>query len=153
MKSKLTYLLPLSILVIMAVGCIKKGTDPSTDLSNYPYPLGTFNGRFLRIRFNPVTSKKDTTSVALQLILSTSIGYTVTGDTSTIHAGSYGSFSENNVNIAFNDFTYPANGRPTKTHLSGVYNYTLTGTAFQITGSDADSTNISYVYNFTKVSN
>jgi hypothetical protein len=151
MKSKLTYLLPLSIALIMAAGCVKNASNPNGDLSNYPYPLGTFTGRFTRIHTNTTTKKRDTATCMLNLVLSTTTGYAVTGDTTVVHAGSYGSFSENQYNIAFNDITYPSTGFPKKTHLAGVYLYTMTGSTFVITATDGDS--LSYNYNLTKISN
>ena len=144
MKNKLVYLFPLSLLLILVTGCVKNGLNPGNDISNYPYPLGTFQGKFTRIHKNETTLKYDTASAVIQLVLSTSTGYAVTGDTSKIHAGSYGSFSENQYNIAFNDATYPTMGFPVKTHLAGVYNYTLIGLNFRITGMDGDS--LSYTY-------
>jgi len=148
MKNKLVYLFPLSLLLILVAGCVKLGPNPNNDISNYPYPLGTFQGRFTRIHKNEITSKYDTASANIQLVLSTSTGYAVTGDTSTVHAGSYGSFSENQYNIAFNDATYPATGFPVKTHLAGVYLYSLIGLNFKITGTDGDS--LSYTYDLTR---
>ncbi len=151
MKNKLVYLFPLSILLILAFGCVKKASDPGTDTSTYPYPLGTYSGKFTRIHRNEATSKYDTASCNIQLVLSTVTGFAVTGDTAIVHAGSYGQFSENATNIAFNDVTYPLTGFPTKTHLAGVYMYFTAGLNFQISGTDGDS--LSYNYNLTKLSN
>jgi hypothetical protein len=106
MKSKFIYLLPL--LLLCATGCVKT-TPPNTD----NYPLGIFSGKFTVIHKSKATSKLDTMSAKLKLELSTSTGFTITGDT-TIHAGSYGSFSENAVNMIFNDATYPTSGFPKK---------------------------------------
>jgi hypothetical protein len=148
MKNKVMYLLPL--LLALATSCIRN-TGNSPTGPNYSYPLGTFTGTFTRIHKNPVTFKYDTATAALKLVLSTSIGYKVTGDTSTVHAGSYGSFSENSTNIGFNDVTYPAEGNPKKTHLSGAYSYTYDGYHLQLSTFLADT--IWYNYTFTKVAN
>ncbi|MDB5029614.1 hypothetical protein [Mucilaginibacter sp.] len=149
MKKKLVYLLPL--LMALAVSCVKQAHDPSNDISNYPYPLGTFSGKFTRIHKNIKTLKLDTATAAIQLVLSTATGYAVTGDTATVHAGSYGSFSENAFNIVFNDSTYPLMGFPKKTHLAGVYAYSMSGLNFTITATDGDS--LAYKYDLTKTSN
>jgi hypothetical protein len=139
MKSKFIYLLPL--LLLCAAGCVKN-TDPSTD-PNYAYPLGTFTGKFTIIH-KSWASKYDTTSATLKLVLSTSTGFAVSGDT-TVHAASYGSFSENAVSMIFNDVTYPTAGFPKKTHLAGLYAYSYNGTILQITGNVADSLYYKYV--------
>lgn len=148
MKNKLVYLFPLSLLLILVAGCVKNGLNAGPDTNNYPYPLGTFQGKFTRIHKNETTLKYDTATANIQLVLSTSTGYAVTGDTVIVHAGSYGSFSENQYNIAFNDATYPTMGFPVKTHLAGVYLYTLNGLNFKITGTDGDS--LSYTYDLTR---
>ncbi|HTH81460.1 MAG TPA: hypothetical protein VL490_00910 [Mucilaginibacter sp.] len=140
MKSKFIYLLPLLLLCVAA--CVKS-KDPSLD-PNYSYPLGNFTGKFTVIHKNSWTSKYDTASASIKLVLSTSIGFAVSGDT-TIHAPSYGSFSENAVNMIFNDVTYPATGFPKKTHLAGLYAYTYDGMNLQITGNVADTLHYKYV--------
>jgi hypothetical protein len=139
---KLIYLLPL---LALTAGCLK--TQPDTSSNNYP--LGTFTGQFTRLRKNPQTSKVDTLRANLQLVLSTTTGYAVTGDTATVHAGSYGGFQENALNISFADVTYPTTGVPAKTHLAGIYDYAYDGVRFQITGTNGDS--IAYLYDLKKV--
>ncbi len=130
MKSKVIYL--LALLLVFIAGCVKSYHDPAFDPNNLGYPLGTFTGEFARIHKNHSTYKYDTTKAALKLVLSTNTGYSVTGDTTTAHAGSYGSFSEDFVNMSFDDVTYPVKYSPKKTHLSGFYTYTYDGSILKI---------------------
>jgi hypothetical protein len=147
MKIKFIYLLPL--LLILAAGCLKTGTDPDYNPGNYAYPLGTFTGKFTRIHKTEATLKYDTTTAMLKLVLSTSTGFAVTGDTTMVHAGSYGSFSENANSIIFNDVTYPTMGTPKKAHLAGIYAYAYDGLNLQINGTNADS----LIFKYTLVKN
>jgi hypothetical protein len=130
MKSKVIYL--LALVPFFIIGCVKSYHDPAFDPNNLGYPLGTFTGEFARIHKNHMTYKYDTTRAALKLVLSTNTGYAVTGDTTIAHAGSHGSFSEDFVNMSFDDVTYPYKYAPKKTHLSGFYTYTYDGTNLKI---------------------
>lgn len=144
---KNSYLYLLSLLLLLATGCLKNDQDMNITGN---YPLGVFEGKFSIIHRSLTTLKYDTVSSDnLKLTLSVT-GYTVTGDT-TIHAASYGGFLENNANMAFNDLTYPASGTPKKTHLSGNYIYDFDGTNLKI-GSLANDT-LAYVYDLLKISN
>ena len=81
-------------------------------------------------------------------------GFAVTGDTTTLHAGSHGGFIVNNsfTSIDFIDLTYPKTGMPTKTHLNGVYNYAYDGTNLLMTAYGALDT-LSLIYTLKKTSN
>ncbi|MCC8423841.1 hypothetical protein [Mucilaginibacter sp. UR6-11] len=143
MKNKLIYLSLLSLVFIS--GCIKSYHDPDSDPVNNNYPLGIFTGKFMRIHKNTLTSKYDTVTANLKLVLSTNTGYSVSGDTTVYHAGSYGSFSEDFVNMEFNDVTSPVNYTTKKTHLSGYYTYKYNGSYLEIVnGVKSDTLMCSY---------
>ncbi len=135
MKRRLSYLLPLLLLIVLAVGCAK--SPDSTD--TIVLPVGTFTGQFTRIHLNPYTRKLDTIYANLTLTMAAATGYAITGDT-TKHAGSHGSYVVDGVNIAFSDQTLPTSttstAPPTKIHLNGVYSYVYTTTSMQITFSN-----------------
>jgi hypothetical protein len=65
--------------------------------------------------------------------------FQVTGDTTTLHAGSYGNFViATNSSIQFYDLTYP--GTTTKIHLSGIYQYNYDGNVLRLTGGNPAGT-------------
>jgi hypothetical protein len=148
MKSKFIYWLLL--LPVFITGCAKTYNDPETDPNKWSYPLGTFNGKFMRIHKNQATLKYDTTTAMLKLVLSTNTGFAISGDTAMVHAGSYGSFSEDFVNMNFSDITSPINYTPKKTHLSGYYTYTYDG-SYLVIVNGVKSDTLSCVYHFTKM--
>ena len=132
-------------LLLLNAGCHKQVVNP--DYSPY-YPLGTFSGKFTYIhkKHNKYT---DTLKASLQLVLSTVTGFAITGDT-TIHAASYGSFSENATSMIFSDVTYPVNNTPyDKVHLSGGYTYTFDSVNLKISYTQGDS--LSYIYDLVKI--
>ncbi len=147
MKNKFIYLLFLPLTLI--VGCSKNYYNPDTDPNNKGYPLGTFKGSFVTIHKRYKPTKYDTTTTALNLTLSTNTGYAVSGDTTTLHAGSYGSFSEDFVNMAFYDITYPLLYKPKKAHLSGFYTYTYDGMNLKMVNGIQTDTLTTY-YTFKK---
>ena len=138
MKQKLHYFLPL--LLAAGMGCVK---------SNYVTPLsppsGTFTGTFsYQHRSNdksPIDSLKANVTLALQ---GSNSSYIVTGDTSTVHAGSFGTYSLNSSYIQFVDKTYPATGNPAKKHLNGVYLYAYDGTTLNLLTTFADTVVMQY---------
>ena len=117
-------------------------------------PEGTFAGRFSLYHLHSKTGVVDTLTANLILNMETATGYKVTGDTSTLHAGSYGSYLLNSTytGIEFIDKTYPATGTPAKNHLNGIYEYVYNGTTLQFEATDPADTLI-YFYNFTKTGN
>ena len=138
MKRKIMY---LSFLVTaLAAGCQKQ-------LPVTPDLQGTFTGQFTRIRLNK-NGKLDTAVANLQLNMQASAGYTITGDTSTIHAGSKGNYQFSASLVAFLDNTYSATAKSTKIHLAGTYSYSFNGVNFIIAGG-TDS--LGLLYNLKKV--
>ncbi len=150
MKRLLPYLLPF--VVVFASGCFgNKASAPAPVL----VPSGTFAGEFKLTHTNPKTGAVDSATANIQLQMETATGYIVTGDTSTVHAGSHGSYivTTGNSTIEFIDKTYPTNGTtPTKIHLSGVYDYIYKGTNLQLVAYGALDT-LSYYYNLTRTGN
>ena len=139
MKHKLLYLLLL--LGFVAAGCLKtqKAADP------VPIPLGTFTGQFKVFHRHTGAVPFDSTKTALTVKLTTpGYTYTVTGDTSTLHAGSYGTYAGNAAALLFTDKTYSASNPFTKWHLSGLYNYSYDGTNLTIYYSSADTLVVGY---------
>jgi len=140
MKSKLLY--SLFSIAILASGCLGSKNTPTPN----NYPSGTFTGQFRLIHTNSSTGKHDTSSANIQLTLSTATGYKVTGDTLTLHAGSYGAYAINTNYISFQDITMPKIGTPKKTHLNGAYQYYYDGSSvFQmIPASSSDTLALQY---------
>lgn len=143
---RLLYLVPVFLLL---TSCIKtKDANPTP----FNVPDGNFSGKFLTLHKNTTTGKYDTTKTAnLQLYISTSSGYKVTGDTATVHAGSYGDFAMDPNYIQFLDKTVAAGTGvvPNKVHLNGVYQYYFDGsTVFQLQQAYLDT--LVYQYDFRK---
>jgi len=140
MKIKLNYLVPF--LAVLIAGCTKNVQQQPVQL-----PTGTFAGQFLRVHVNTTTLKYDTVKANLQLSLSATTGFKVTGDT-TLHAGSYGSYAVNAYYMQFNDQTINTPSLSTKYHLNGVYQYEYNGSQLDIVASYSDT--LSYQYILTK---
>jgi hypothetical protein len=148
MKTKLLYLiLPV---IIFASGCVSNKNSNPTPVNP---PLGTFTGEFKRTHTNAITGAIDSTRANIILQMETT-GYKVTGDTSTLHAGSYGGFIINaaGTGIDFVDKTFPLTVTPVKIHLNGVYQYTYQGTNLQLLAYGPQDT-LSFYYNLTKTGN
>lgn len=141
----------LTALFFCAFGCIKKQPDPQKYLADKGYPLGTFVGDCTRIRKKSYDYKYDTAKVNLTLVLSTNTGFSLNGDTTTWHAGSYGSFSEDFVNMGFEDASQAAASSSKKIRLSGYYTYDYSGNTLIITPGGAQSDTLRYTYTFKKI--
>jgi hypothetical protein len=148
-KHILIYLLPALLLCLY--GCIKTQPDPQKYLADKGYPLGTFEGNCVKLHRKTVYHQFDTAKVNLRLTLSTNTGYSIAVDTTTWHAGSYGSFSEDFVNMIFDDSSYPAASKPKKTHLSGFYTYDYDGTNLIITPGGTQSDTLQFTYHLKRV--
>lgn len=149
MKLKLFYFL-LCVLTALFYGCSINKTAAPAPVT----PSGTFTGQFTFLHLHSYTAKIDTLTCSLQLVMQPATGYKVTGDTSTLHAGSYGTyiFGSDYTEIDFFDKTYPAGSTPLKNHLSGVYQYTYDGSTLQMIAYGPLDT-LSYIYNLKKTGN
>jgi hypothetical protein len=140
MKRNLLFLLPL--LLSLGVAC-----TPKTDVTPVQAPYGTFTGQFgALIKKSATSAGYDTIRDSITLKMTSPAAYAVTGDTTTIHAGSKGSFAYNRYYIQFNDSTKVTTGTGTKFHLKGVYQYGYNGAALTIERySNTDTALIRYV--------
>jgi len=128
MKNKVIYFLPAILFVIC--GCLS--SKNSTPVPSNP-PIGTFAGHFEIIHHRQ--GGIDSASANIILDMQAATGFKVTGDTSSVHEGSYGGFEvyEAYGQVYFQDHdNYKATGAPAKVHLNGLYNYSYDGTTFQI---------------------
>jgi hypothetical protein len=148
MKRILLYL--LSLMLAFISGCGPKSEAPIP----VGGPEGTFAGQFQLLHLHSKTGVIDTLTANIILQMEQSTGFKVTGDTSTVHAGSYGSFivSVPYSNVDFIDKTYPTTGTPAKIHLNGVYSYNYDGTNLQLVAYSAFDT-LSYYYNLKRTGN
>jgi hypothetical protein len=138
MKHKLLFLLPL---LAFTTACMKsnKTTPPVVT------PSGAFVGQFRLLHKKAGHVSYDTLKANITVTMQTPDNtYAVTGDTSTLHAGSNGSFSLNASYISFVDKTYPTTGIPTKTHLSGSYLYYYDGSILQMLAFSSDTLSLQY---------
>ena len=150
MKLRILYLLPFfSVCFLMMNGC--SGTKTSAPTPNIP--SGTFSGPFYLYHLHEKTGLIDTMTANVNLTINKT-GFAVTGDTATLHAGSYGGYIVNSTFTAidFVDKTYPTTGTPTKVHLNGVYEYTFNGTSLQMEATSPFDT-LQYYYNLNRTSN
>jgi hypothetical protein len=138
------------IFVALASGCVPTTVSPVVAAG----PEGTFTGQFMYFHLHSKTGVVDTTKANIQLQMEQSTGFKVTGDTATIHAGSFGSYIVNTAynNVDFLDNTYPTTGTPTKFHLNGVYAYTYDGTILKMVAYSAFDT-LTYFYTLKKTGN
>ena len=139
---RLIYILP--VLVALSTGCLKS----SQSLSAAAKPSGTFSGQFRLLHKKSNQLKFDTLKANIQLVLTDDINYQVLGDTATVHAGSKGTYGPGEGLsaglITFIDTTYPKTGTPSKTHLSGTYQYYYDGNKFQMVANSADTLSLQY---------
>jgi hypothetical protein len=141
-KLNLLYLLPL----LIAMGC---GKEKIASTPQIQLPAGIFNGPFAKIHRNLTSGKSDTVVATIKLTTDASGNFAVTGDTSTVHAGSKGKFSLGyGQDLVFDDKTFSATSTSTKTHLNGDYIYSYDGSSFQMVRGVGDT--ISYQYILTQ---
>lgn len=140
MKHKLIYFLPF--ILMLGAGCLKHNDDTNPQLN---VPIGIFNGTFKVLHINAAHTGYDTTQkVNLTLAMDLTTGFSVTGDTSTVHAGSHGDFALDAINIRFADNS----GTSSKIQLNDLYDYTYDGSNFIISRSYADT--LGYLYTLKK---
>ena len=146
MKRPLIYFVPL--LMVCLAGCLSK---PAAVIPT-PHPKGSFSGKFWRFHFTKATSKIDTLIANITLVLDSAGNYSVGGDTTSVHAGSFGKWGLGvGDDLVFTDKTLPATGTPTKQHLDGDYLYSYDGSTLQLLKGIGDT--LSYQYSFSKTSN
>ena len=139
MKHSILYLFLLLLIVI--TGCAKS----SSNVTPPPTPSGTFTGQFKLYHRHTNTVPFDSLKANITVTFKTSdFTYAVTGDTSTLHAGSYGTFGISLPYMIFNDKTYNPQSY-TKTHLSGEYLYNYDGTNLILQASSVDTLVLGYV--------
>jgi hypothetical protein len=145
MNTKYTYL--LALLFLLGAGCGKIDTKVPNSIL---VPSGNFTGVFRRVHVK--NGKYDTLKASLMLNMSVNSGFKITGDTATVHAGSYGSYaiSSDYTSVQFLDLTSATKGPAPKVHLNGTYNYLYNGTRLQIVANSALDT-LSYQYDMTAV--
>lgn len=145
MKRYLLYFSAL-LLVSAVAACVKSvpyvpAATPTT---------GTYKGTFKHLYRANNTLPYDTIAKAnVTMLLDATAGtYTVTADTTTILAGSYGAYAFVSGYMVFTDKTYPKTGVPSKIHLSGYYAYGVSGSNFNLLGAVADTAG--YLYQLVK---
>jgi len=115
-------------------------------------PVGTFSGKFAYLHRNNDNLAYDTLQANVTLKLtSTDAPFKVTGDTSTVHAGSFGTYAINSSILVFTDKTMPPVGTPAKKHLSGTYLYSYDGSNLKMLAYSSDT--LRYEYDLTKTAN
>jgi hypothetical protein len=142
-------------LLIPIAGFLTSCNTNNNVVPNTPVPVsGTYTGQFKLYHVNPKTNAVRVDSANLNLTMETATGYKVTGDTTTLHAGSYGSYEVSSMasQIIFADKTFPASGSPLKVHLSGVYTYEYDGSTLQLITYGPQDT-LQYFYKFTRTGN
>lgn len=108
-------------------------------------PSGTFTGQFRYLHRHASNVPFDTVKANLTIKFGTPANtYAVTGDTSTVHAGSKGTFSVGSPYMVFADSTFSTTATTTKTHLAGAYIYYYDGTVFQLLAYSADTLSLQY---------
>jgi len=146
MKHKLLYLFPL--LLALGSGCVKSTANTTAP----PVPSGTFGGQFRYLHRHTNTVPFDTLKADIVVkLLTTNYTFLVLGDTSAVHAGSYGTFSLTAPYMVFTDKTYSATAPFTKSHLNGPYLYYYDGSTFQMLAYSADT--LAVQYDLKKTSN
>jgi hypothetical protein len=150
MKKNILYL--FLITGVCLSGCFGKKNDV---MPNTPVPLsGTYSGKFKLYHVNTSNTITHIDSTNLNLSMEAATGFKVTGDTTTLHAGSYGSYEVNSTTfqIFFSDKTFPLTGTPAKIHLSGAYAYEYDGTTLALLAYGPQDT-LQYYYQFTRTGN
>lgn len=145
MKHRLLYLLLL--LTALGFGCKQLNYDPPP-----PLPDGTFSGKFGYLHRHTDNLPFDTLEANVTLKLTSTDGtFKVTGDTSTVHSGSFGTYAINSSILIFSDKTMPPVGTPAKKHLSGTYLYAYDGSNLKMLAYSSDT--LRYEYDLTKTGN
>jgi len=148
MKRNLFLVLPLLALIVLSEACSTK-SDP---IPAPTPPLGTFKGTFkLWVRKSGGSGYDTVKKAAIFITLTTPNNFKITGDTSTVHAGSKGLFQFNGSLIAFLDSTYKV-GPQAKFHLVNTYQYVYDGNNLIMQRANALQDSV-LRYDFLKTSN
>jgi hypothetical protein len=146
MKIKIYALALIAMMVAVTSSCLKNNSSVTTSVT---IPIGTFSGKFAYLHRKTDNVAFDTLLANIVLTTSaTGTTYAVTGDTTTLHAGSMGSFQINSTYMDFVDSTVPKSGIVTKKHLNGLYLYAFDGTTLKLLMNQSDTA--SYQYQLTK---
>ncbi len=150
MKFKFTYLL-LPLVAMFAISCgAKKSSNPTPTI-----PDGNYSGQFRLIHVHD-DNTSDTIKANIKVYISpvSTSTYAVTGDTTTVHAGSKGNFVfYSNGTVQFTDNTYSAAAPVTKTHLNGLYAYAFDGNIFRMVAYGGTANNLVLQYDLAKTGN
>jgi hypothetical protein len=131
--------------MLVMASCLSK---VKTAVNPIILPKGTFVGQFAKLHRNITTGKSDTAYANLTLKMDSLGNYAISGDTATVHAGSFGKFGLGVGNdMLFTDKTLPPTGTPAKTHLNGDYLYQYSNGVLEFVKGEGDT--ISYQYYFT----
>jgi hypothetical protein len=141
MKNKLLFLTP--VLFFLITGCLSNKVAPVPTL-----PAGTYSGQFRLFHRHTTTSPFDTLKADIMLTLSNTPAnsFSLSGDTSTVIAGSKGTYqlASNGNFILFVDNTLSATSISEKAHLNGEYVYSYDGNSLQMIASSADTLQVQY---------
>ncbi|PTQ95051.1 hypothetical protein C8P68_106266 [Mucilaginibacter yixingensis] len=144
---RILFLLPFLIMLVSS--CMKSANVDPTPLPNL---TGNWSGYFYKLRINAAKTGMDTANkVALSLSLNSTTGYTISGDTATVHGGSFGGYQYDYSTFLFGDKSYNVSLPQTKVHLDGYYDYLYTAAQnrLQISYEFANDTLV-YYYDFRK---
>ncbi|MBS1532316.1 MAG: hypothetical protein JSU01_18585 [Bacteroidetes bacterium] len=140
MKHRILYLVPF--IAVFLAGCLGSTNTPA------PVVSGTFSGQFRLFHRHTTTSPFDTlkANITLTLAPAPTNTFSVTGDTSTVIAGSKGTYqlASNGNFILFIDSTIPTTGTSSKAHLNGEYIYSYDGNSLQMVANSLDTLQVQY---------
>jgi|GEM_PF-3822114 len=144
---RILFLLPF--LIMLMSSCLKHNDVETTPL---PDLTGNWSGYFYKLRINTAKNGMDTANkVALNFSLNKVTGYTITGDTATVHGASFGSFQYDYSTFLFGDKSYNASLPQTKVHLDGYYDYLYTSAQNRLQMSyEFTNDTLVYYYDFRK---
>jgi hypothetical protein len=139
MNKNLLCLVPF--LMVLVTGCLKS----TTAVQQQGTPSGKFTGQFRYLHRHSNAVPFDTVKTNLTIRFGSPANtYAVTGDTSTIHAGSKGGFSVGSPYMVFIDSTFSTSASVAKKHLAGAYLYYYDGTVLQLLAYSADTLSLQY---------
>lgn len=149
---RLKYLIPVLLAAALTAGCLKNEEVPPVVV-----PTGNFSGEFRFISRNAAEKTIDTVKANIKVSLNQAdASFAVSGDTSTIHAGSKGQYGINGNAIGFADKTLSAlNSDKTapiiggKAHTNGVYLFVYNGNVLQMKTIVGDT--VAFEYDLKKV--